>query len=402
MNILYCDCFSGISGDMLLASLLDAGLPEEYLDARFKMLNLPEYQEIMLEKVRKGALIASQVTLLPKDNESRQQQAELEQPKHRNFTDIKELIECSSLSAYIKETSVKIFKILAEAEAKVHGSSIAEVHFHEVGAFDSILDIVGIAIGLEYFNIQSMFSSPLPLGTGKVMTQHGLLPLPAPATLELMRISHAPITPSTSTLELVTPTGAAVLAALAEFRQPEMTLKHVGTGAGKRDLEWPNVLRIFIGEDTSDMNTHVEIETNIDDMNPQILGHVMAKLFHSGALDVFFTPIYMKKNRPAIKLSVIASKVDEAVLCTLILRETSSLGVRVKLVTRREADREMRIVDTKFGKIPVKLKILEREVIQASPEFDDCVRQAEVHDVEVSVVLQEALSLSLPFLHADR
>jgi uncharacterized protein (TIGR00299 family) protein len=244
MNILYCDCFSGISGDMFLGALLDAGLPVEHLSEQFKLLNMPEFHGVTTEKVHKGALAA---TLLKLEIHEHQEEHGHHHDHHRHLGDIRSLIEASGLSESVQQTSLKIFQKLAEAEACVHGSSIEEVHFHEVGAVDSILDIVGAAIGLEYFNIQSVFSSALPLGTGQVVTQHGLLPLPAPATLELIRMAQAPVIASKATVELVTPTGAAILASLATFCQPEMRLEKVGIGAGRRDLEWPNVLRLMIG-----------------------------------------------------------------------------------------------------------------------------------------------------------
>lgn len=395
MSILYCDCFSGISGDMFLGALLDAGLPVEHLSEQFKRINLPEFQRVTAQKVRKGALAA---TLLNLDILEPQKTHDHQHNHHRHLGDIRLLIESSSLSDSVRQTSLKIFQKLAEAEARVHGTSIEEVHFHEVGAVDSILDIVGAAVGLEFFNIQSVFSSPLPLGTGQVKTQHCLLPLPAPATLELIRMAQAAITASKSTVELVTPTGAAILASLATFRQPEMTLKQVGIGAGRRDLEWPNVLRVLVGTQDEVSGTHLEIETNIDDMNPQIFGHVMAKLFQAGALDVYFTPIFMKKNRPATKLSVIAGEKDELILCDILLRETSTLGVRVKPISRHEADREIRIVESRYGQIPVKLKTLNGETLQATPEFDVCVRLADQAGVPVARVLQEAADLSRVFL----
>jgi hypothetical protein len=298
----------------------------------------------------------------------------------------------------VKEISQKIFHRLAAAEAKVHGSSLEQVHFHEVGAVDSILDIVGAAIGLHYFDIHTVYASALPLGTGQVKTQHGLLPLPAPATLELLRSVHAPLVPSPAQVELVTPTGAAILAELATFEQPDMRLLRVGIGAGRRDLDWPNVLRLLIGEEEINPGNHLEIETNIDDMNPQILGHVMAKLFQAGALDVYFTPIFMKKNRPATKLSVIVRREDELKVCDLILRETSTLGLRVTPVWRHEAEREIRDIPTLYGDVPVKLKIMGGKVIQATPEFDACLRLSEAQGVPVHQILQEAAAASRTLL----
>lgn len=394
MTMLYCDCFSGISGDMFLGALLDAGLPAEYLDQQFRSLGLAEYHGVGIQKVKKGTIQAGLLDLDFHISEHHHDHAGDVHDHHhdhqRNFIDIKDLIEQSGLKSTIKDASLRIFQILAEAEARVHGTTLEEVNFHEVGAVDSILDIVGAAAGMEYFGITQVYSSPIPLGSGNVMTQHGLLPLPAPATAELMRIANMPIVPSQATTELVTPTGAAILAATARFEQPSMKLDRVGVGAGRRDLEWPNILRVFIGEPVSDQSSHVEIETNIDDMNPQLFNPVMAALFEAGALDVYFTPIYMKKNRPATKLSVIARKEDEEQLSDLILHETTSLGVRVREVHRYEAERRMEQVETPYGKVAVKLKIVDGQVIQASPEFDECVQRAKEAGVSPSQVLLTA------------
>ncbi|HWQ45609.1 MAG TPA: nickel pincer cofactor biosynthesis protein LarC [Longilinea sp.] len=401
MTILYCDCFSGISGDMFLGALLDAGLPIQHLDEKFQSLHLPEYNGVQIEKVKKGALAASLLVLDVQENAHSHDRKDEEHDQHehhhhhetgspRGLQAIADLIQSSDLSMPEKEISLKIFTKLAEAEAKVHGSSIEDVHFHEVGAVDSILDIVGAAIALEYFGITKVFSSALPLGSGQVMTQHGLLPLPAPATAELLRSVNAPVIPSPATCELVTPTGAAILAALAEFHQPAMSIHQIGLGAGRRDLDWPNILRIFIGEAIEVDTSHVEIETNIDDMNPQLYAPVMVSLFEAGALDVYFTPIYMKKNRPATKLSVIARKEDEALLSDIILRETTSLGVRVTEVHRHEAQRQMTRVQTPYGEVSVKIKLIDAKIVQASPEFEECVVRAKEKGVTPGDVLRAA------------
>ena len=267
MSILYCDCFSGVSGDMFLGALLDAGLPIEYLSNQLRLLDLHDFYGVTIEKVHKGALIA---TLIKLDIHGHidDHHDEDHHSHHRHLSDIRNLIEASGLSERVKQTSLQIFQKLAEAEAKVHGSTIDDVHFHEVGAVDSILDIVGAAIGLEFFEVEAIYASPLPLGTGQVFTQHGVLPLPAPATMELIRLAQAPVIASSATVELVTPTGAAILAALAQFHQPDMNITHIGIGAGKRDLDWPNILRVMIGNPIKESGTHLEIETNIDDMNP--------------------------------------------------------------------------------------------------------------------------------------
>ncbi|RPI31860.1 MAG: nickel pincer cofactor biosynthesis protein LarC [Chloroflexota bacterium] len=392
MTVLYCDCFSGISGDMFLGALLDAGLPPDYLADHLKRLHLPEFTDVTVERVHRGSLAAAllKLDIHEHDGDTNHEASD----HHRRLNDIQVLIEAGDLPDTVKQTSLKIFQKLAEAEAKVHGCAVEEVHFHEVGAVDSILDIVGSAVGLHYFNIHAVYASALPLGTGQVRTQHGLLPLPAPATLELLRSAQAPVVSSPAKFELVTPTGAAILAALATFIQPNLRLQRVGVGAGQRNLEWPNVLRVLIGEEDSSAGNHLEVETNIDDMNPQILGHVMAKLFQAGALDVYFTPIFMKKNRPAAKLSVIVQQEDESKICDLILRETSTLGLRVTRVWRHEAEREMRNISTCYGEVPVKVKFMDGHVVQATPEFDACVRLAESAGVPVQRILQEAAAAS--------
>jgi uncharacterized protein (TIGR00299 family) protein len=244
---------------------------------------------------------------------------------------------------------------------------------------------------LEYLGIQRLYASPLPLGSGTVNTQHGLLPVPAPATLRLLTAAHAQVVPSQAQVELVTPTGAAILAALATFQQPAMTLTGLGMGAGRRELPWPNVLRILLGESEAASLPMVVIETNIDDISAQALGHVMGRLFSAGALDVYFTPIYMKKNRPATMLSVIARKSDEAALARLILEETTTFGMRVQPIYRYEAERAFRTVQTEYGEVPLKLKILDGKVVQAAPEYEVCARLATEHNVPLAKVYAAAV-----------
>lgn len=391
MTILYCDCFSGISGDMFLAALLDAGLPPDHLTEQLHKLGLDEFEGLSMCKVQRGALQAALLELCIHSHGEHEHAAHDHHVHQRGLNDIRALIQASTLSPKVQQTSLMIFEKLAQAEAKVHGVTPEEVHFHEVGAVDSILDIVGAAVGLEYFNVQAVYASPLPLGSGEVHTQHGTLPIPAPATLELMRMAQAPLRACNASVELVTPTGAAILASLATFGQPEMRLLCTGTGSGKRDLPWPNILRVLIGDSAGISQTHVEIETNVDDMNPQVLGHTMTRLLQAGALDVYFTPIYMKKNRPATRISVIARGEDEETLSGILLRETSTLGVRITALRRREAQRQVCTLATRFGEIPLKLKIIEGKVIQAAPEYDACVRAAEQHQVPLTQVMQEAM-----------
>jgi pyridinium-3,5-bisthiocarboxylic acid mononucleotide nickel chelatase len=379
MKIAYADCFSGISGDMLLASLLDAGLQLESLQEGISKLKLGEKIELRLSETHKGALRAASLEVIVPPSQH-----------HGHLADILEILSTSQLSAYVKERTGQIFTLLAEAEARVHGKTIEQVHFHEVGALDSIVDVTGAVIGLEALGIERLYASPLPYGAGTVTSDHGLLPLPAPATLEVLRLARAPLTPSPAQVELVTPTGAAILAALATFERPDLTVTGLGVGAGKRDLPWPNVMRLILGESpTSGNNPMVQIETNIDDMNPQLFGHVMERLFAAGALDVYLTPIYMKKNRPATLLGVIARRQDEAALAELILHETTTLGLRVQPISRYEAQRSFRLVHTRYGDVKVKQKIINGQVLQSIPEYDDCVRLANENKVSLADVYTE-------------
>jgi uncharacterized protein (TIGR00299 family) protein len=379
MKIAYADCFSGISGDMFLASLLDAGLPLDTLREGISKLNLQEKVELRLSETRKGALRASSLEVIIS-------------PSHhqRHLSDILEILSASQLSAHVKQTTEQIFHLLAQAEARVHGESIEQVHFHEVGALDSIVDVTGAVFGLEALGIEHLYASPLPYGAGTVSSEHGILPLPAPASLEVLRLAHAPLTPSPAQVELVTPTGAGILAALATFERPDLSITGLGIGAGKRDLPWPNIMRLIVGETSSSGNSEmIQIETNIDDMNPQVFGHVMERLFVAGALDVYLTPIYMKKNRPATLLGVIARRQDEAALAELILRETTTLGLRVQPIHRYEAQRNFHLVHTRYGDVKVKQKIINGQVLQSMPEYDDCVRLANENDIGLAEVYAE-------------
>ena len=341
--------------------------------------NLHEKVELRLSETRKGALRASSLEVIVPHSHH-----------HRHLSDILDILSASQLSEQVKQTAARIFTLLAEAEARVHGETIEQIHFHEVGALDSIVDVVGAVLGLEALGIERLYASPLPYGAGTVNSDHGVLPLPAPATLEVLRLAHAPLTPSPAQVELVTPTGAAILAALATFERPSLTVSGLGVGAGKRDLPWPNIMRLIIGETPmSGSSEMVQIETNIDDMNPQVFGHVMERLFAAGALDVYLTPIYMKKNRPATLLGVIAKRQDEATLAELILRETTTLGLRVQPIHRYEAQRDFRLVSTRYGEVKVKQKIIDGQVIQSMPEYDDCVRLANENKVSLAEVYAE-------------
>jgi len=366
---------------MFLGALVDAGVPVETLRENIGLLSLPEPVELRVEETHKGALRACSVDVVVGESHH-----------HRHFTDIAAMIEESRLSDPVKRNSLAIFRTLAEAEARVHGTEIEHVHFHEVGALDSIVDIIGTAVGLETLGIDRLYTSAVPFSGGQVKTEHGMLPVPAPATLEVLSKAHALMTPSPAQVELVTPTGAAILATLATFERPNLMVTGVGVGAGKRELPWPNIFRLILGESTPEADYPlVLIETNIDDMNPQLFGNVMTRLFAAGALDVYLTPIYMKKNRPATLLGVVARRQDEPALAHLILSETSTLGMRVQPVYRYTAEREFKKVSTPFGEITVKVKRLDGRAIQAMPEYEDCAKKAAEMNVPLAEVYTAAL-----------
>lgn len=390
MKIGYCDCFSGISGDMFLGALLDVGLPLAYLREQIGLLNLPEAVEIHAREVMRGPVRAVQVTV-----------SNTEGHHHRTMADIRSLIQTSEVGEAVKERALRFFEVVAEAEGKVHGVPAERVHFHEVGALDSIADLVGAAAGLEYLGIEQLYASALPYGEGKVNTQHGLLPLPAPATLEILAAAQAPLREMKTNMELVTPTGAAILAAGAIFQRPNIRLERIGTGAGGRDLPWPNVLRLWVGTSEEAVVRQLRmLETNIDNMNPEILGGLMDQLLQIGARDVFFTPIQMKKNRPAIQVSVLCDAEREADLSQHLFRHTTTLGMRVYPVSRIETMREMRAVETPYGTVKVKVKVLNGQRLMAQPEYEDCARVAGEQNLPVLTVHQAALAAGMELVRS--
>jgi uncharacterized protein (TIGR00299 family) protein len=319
---------------MILGSLLDAGLVMADLERELGRLPLQGYR-VTAEKVRRGALRATWARVILDDR--------VKQPE-RSYGDIVELIAGSRLKDEVKMRALDIFRNLGEVEAKIHGVKLELVHFHEIGAVDSIVDILGAVIGFDLLGITQFFSSPFPAAGGSVECRHGALPLPAPATLELIARRQAPVVNACHAAmdgrELVTPTGAAIVTTLADFRRPELNLEKIGCGAGSMNAdEYPNIMRLWIGQ-APDHDGHegmVLLETNIDDMNPQIYDYVMERLFEQGALDVWFTHIQMKKNRPAVMLSVLAPGDSESKLAETVMRETSTLGIRVRPVLRHIA-----------------------------------------------------------------
>jgi uncharacterized protein (TIGR00299 family) protein len=385
MKIAYFDCFAGASGDMILGALLDAGLDRQELVDQLDCLKLPDWT-LDVRAVTKNGLAATAVNVTHTGPSAQ-----------RTLADVTALIEASALPQAAQTMSVSIFRRLAEAEARVHGSTPAEVHFHEVGAVDAIVDIVGAACALNLLGVQAVQVSPLPLGRGFTRSAHGMLPLPAPAVVELLR--GVPVTGAAADGETVTPTGAAILVTLASgFGSiPAMRLEQIGAGAGSREADYPNVLRVLIGGTETDANreTLLELATNLDDLNPQLYEHVFARLFAAGALDVWLLPAQMKKGRPGSVLSVLCRPENEAALSDIIFRETTTLGLRRQLVERLSLARVVRVVNTRFGPARVKTAILDGGVLRAMPEYEDCRRLAESTGVPLREILVAAEQAAL-------
>ncbi|MEI6084294.1 MAG: nickel pincer cofactor biosynthesis protein LarC [Verrucomicrobiota bacterium] len=395
MKLLYLDCFAGISGDMFLGALLDLGVSEELLRSELAKLKLPGYS-ISTRRVVKQNISATKFDVI-EDQRAPHRGAATTQ---RGYTQIAGLVTGSGLSENVKRRALSVFKRIGEAEAKIHGVPLETIHFHEVGAVDSIVDIVGACIAIEMLGVDEIQASPVPLGSGFVETAHGRFPVPAPATLELLK--GIPTQSSSIAMELVTPTGAALLAEFCTTfgPMPALAVEKIGYGAGSRDLEkTPNVLRAIVGESTSTIKSESEeqdviavIETNIDDMNPELFGDVMDRVLAAGALDVFWTPVQMKKNRPGTLVTVLCERAATDRLAELLLSQTTSFGVRIHEAQRRKLSREIVTVVTKHGVIEVKVGRLAGKVVQRSPEFESCKRAATLAGVAVREVYNEAAS----------
>jgi uncharacterized protein (TIGR00299 family) protein len=388
MRIAYFDCFSGASGDMILGSLIDAGLSPQRLRQEFKKLRIPTVH-LKTERVLKAGLAATQVTVEGR-NEKR---------SHRNLKEILRIVERSGVEADVKEKSREIFERIASVEGKIHRMPKEEVHFHELGGLDSIVDIVGSVWGIRHLGIEKIYVSKVNVGGGFVKCEHGILPVPAPATLSLME--GKPVYSSGVERELLTPTGAAILTTLgSEFgSMPLINVERIGHGAGRDDLPHPNLLRLIIGtsESTSGKEKVVVIETNIDDMNPQFYDYVMEKLFAMEVLDVFITPVLMKKNRPGHLLTVISPPEKLPSVTTFLLRETTTLGLRWHEEERAKTDREILPLQTKYGRIRFKLARWEGKVINLSPEYEDCKRLALEKRVPLKEIFEEARKEAMTF-----
>ena len=395
-NRLYLDCFAGISGDMFVGALIDLGLPLVELETELAKLNLPGYH-LSAAQVSKRGLQATQFAVHLDDATSHDQ-------VHRGLSGILAIIEASTLSDAVKLTATRIFTRLGEAEAAVHGIPIDQVHFHEVGAVDAIIDIVSAAIGIERLHITSIICSPLHLGSGMVSMSHGTYPIPAPATARL--VLGVPVYATEARGELTTPTGAAIATTLAQAwgPMPMGIFEHIGHGAGNKDRAFPNVLRALLGpvpvqaaarNDGTLSGTATVIEANIDDMNPQHYEPLTAHLLAAGALDVALLPIQMKKQRPAVQLQIICDAEMVGVLAEIVFRESSTIGVRTHEVSRIMLPRTMITVTTPYGDVRVKLARLNGELLNAMPEYEDCRARAEQSGVSIKVITAAALTAAL-------
>ncbi|NSW89594.1 MAG: nickel pincer cofactor biosynthesis protein LarC [Firmicutes bacterium] len=375
MKVLFFDCFSGISGDMALGALLDLGINEKVFRRELEKLNLTGYR-VEIEKKQKSGIYGTDVTVIVEDDEH-----DLYSHTACNLTDIELLIDKSDLKQKVKDFSKKVFREIARAEAKVHNKGINEVHFHEVGAVDSIVDIVGTAICIDLLGVDKVFSSPLYDGKGFIECQHGIIPVPVPAVMEMLSGSNIPLITTDINTELVTPTGMGLIKCLAlDFgNMPAMIIDRIGYGMGKREIGRLNALRVVLGdlleekfiEEKCEMDEILILETNIDDISPEILGYTLEQLMNNGALDAYYIPVYMKKNRPGVLLTVLGKIEDEDKLIDIVFRETSTLGIRRSITRRYCMDREIRHIETQYGKIRVKIAT-KGESKKISPEYEDC------------------------------
>lgn len=381
MKVLHYDCFAGISGDMHLAALLDLGIDQNEWLAELGQLRLQGYR-VEIGRASRQGIAGTQVRVT----------VEAEPPVQRNLREIQNLIGAGSLNQAVQDRAVAVFRRLAEVEARIHDTTPDQIHFHEVGAVDAIVDIVGGVILLDRLGVDRVSCSPVELGGGLAHCEHGVLPVPAPATLELLK--GAPIRLGATPFEATTPTGAALLATLVdEFTErPRLTVERIGYGVGHRDGPIPNVLRVCLG-DLAREEGHSELcvlECNIDDMNPECYDHVMERLFAAGANDVWLTPVSMKKNRPGILLSALCAPVLEPTLTALLLTETTTLGVRRHPVTRAALVRESAQVETRYGPVAVKIAYFGGQALRAKPEYEACKRLAVERKVPIHAVYAAA------------
>lgn len=380
MRAVHFDCFSGISGDMTLAALIDAGVDVEAIRHGIASLGLPITLEV--EKVRKGGFAATAVRVEAPDEH-----------RHRGLPEVEEILERGDFTPPQRKLALRIFRRLADAEAAVHGLPLEKIHFHEVGALDSIADIAGVAIGLDLLVVSRFTSRSVPTGSGLVKCAHGLMPIPAPGTAQLLK--GVPLARSEIKAELTTPTGAAILTTVVQewIEQPVMTIEQVGHGAGRREfVEQPNLLRLFVGRETKPPDTDRVwmLETNLDDLPAEMIGYCYELLLAAGALDVFSTPIFMKKNRPGVLLSVLAPEDVLPALEEILFRETATFGIRRYPVSRHKLHRRPHMVSTRWGSVQGKLGWQDGRPPLFTPEYEECARLARQHGVALREVYLEA------------
>lgn len=421
MKVLYYDCFCGISGDMNLAALLNLGVDKDYLRRELSKLNLDTEYELHVKKDNKKGISGTRVDVFLKnaayvhehgpqhpghqhDFHHHYHHEEQTCPKsdydhgqhaHRNLKDIENILTNSSLNDRVKKVSLAIFMKVAEAEAKVHGKPLYEVHFHEVGAIDSIIDIVGAAVCLDYLKVDKIMASSVQVGGGLVKCAHGMMPVPAPATVEILK--NIPMKSGIIPFETTTPTGAAILAANVDTftDQMDLSVERIGYGIGHREFEIPNILRVYLGYEERDEKREDQyiLETNIDDMNPELYGYIEEKLFAQGALDVFKTAITMKKGRAATKLSVLVAEQQEKNVLDVIFRETTSIGVRKYKVEKIMLPRNFVTINTKYGSVTIKNAYYQGEKVKYKPEYEDCKRISIEKNIPIARVYQEVYKM---------
>ena len=377
-NILYFDIIGGISGDMTLASLLDLGVPKEIFLQELNKLNMDNEFEIEIDYKYENGIKGTKVNVITK-----------EQHCHRNLIDVYDIIDNSRLNNNIKERAKEIFMIVAKAEAKVHGTTIDKIHFHEVGAIDSIVDIVGSCILLDLLNIDKVYSTSVPLGSGFIQCAHGVIPAAAPATVEILK--NIPVKFNHVKGECTTPTGAAIIKTICDEFVDELDFntKKIGYGVGHKKFEKPNILRVALAQEDEHNEVVYEIVANIDDMSSEIYSYLFEKIMDEGALDVFTESIFMKKNRPAYKISILTKKKDLNKFIKLLLTETSTFGVRYKEYNRAKLDRKFIEVDTVYGKVKVKLGYYNNKLIKLKPEYEQCKLISKTLNIELREVYNE-------------
>ena len=393
MRVLYYDCFSGISGDMHLGAMIDLGVDPNSLIEQLGKLDLSGYELKITRDQRKG-ISGTKVDVVLDENPHGHDHGH-DHHHHRNLEDISRIIDDSDLSKAVKDRSIRMFRKLAEAEGKIHNKPVREVHFHEVGAIDSIVDIVGAAICIESIAPDMIMSSAVELGGGFVKCEHGTFPVPAPATAEIL--ADVPVKSGAAPYETTTPTGALILACNADKFGPmqDLRISRTAYGIGNRDMDIPNVLRVHLAESTGLVESSPEtrkallMECNIDDMNPEMYGYVMEILFDLGADDVFITPIMMKKARPASKLTVLCSPDKKQTMTEALLTHTTSLGVRSYEVDKTMLEREFSKIKTKYGEVTVKTAIYRGKHLKSKPEYEDCIRLAREHEIPVQKIYDE-------------